>query len=87
MTGEAKGDQIDETRGMGIQKGKTQEGGKHQMGRGSELVQASCLESQQKGRRRGRFWTAAAREYLMFKEDLQGFMNLVTPSLLSLINQ
>lgn len=54
MTGEAKGDLINETKGTGIQKGKTQEGGKHQMGRGSELGQASCLESQQTGRRRGR---------------------------------
>ena len=39
MNGEAKGDQINEPRGMGVQEAKTQDVGKYQRGRGSKLGQ------------------------------------------------
>lgn len=67
--------QINELGGTGVQEGKTQEVGSTKS-ESSELGQASCLESQGEGRIRDRIWTAAPRGHLMFKGDLQGFMNI-----------
>lgn len=71
MTGEAKGDQINEQRGMGVQEVKTQEWGGSSRGKGV-MSQSRLLgvKTQGEGRRRGGIWTAAARECQMFKGDI-----------------